>query len=368
MIRPAFAHRPRIYLLLAAGAALLLAGCGNDKPIVGPRVYKVPEAYPDPQAAVDAAQPGEVVVVQPGVYTHTEVRPVDPARHPGGLRAALFMKDGVSVVGLGSPGTAVLRDTTGADSTVGVVFDSLSSDASIQNLACEGFGTGILATRANGDIICCRVSDVGTGVEVSEAQEPLFIGNLIERAAAAGVRNRNSGAGFGANYVRDCPVGFLLEGTGNAVLDANVLCRNQVGARITAGALPVVTENAVRNNTGSGFLLEDGADPLVEQNDIYQNAVDVEVRGYDPPRAQPIVFGGNYWASLDTLAIESARIVDAEEDPARGARVDVNPVSPTSFFPLNTNLGALCNGSGPEGAAAIMDMLQRLATAKGWLR
>lgn len=53
---------------LALVLAAALAGCTGPGPEEGGRVLDVPGAYPTIQAAVDAAQPGDLVLVAPGSY------------------------------------------------------------------------------------------------------------------------------------------------------------------------------------------------------------------------------------------------------------------------------------------------------------
>lgn len=67
-------------LVVGIAVALLGAGCGSDdteggddgpSPTEG-RTLAVPADYPDIQAAVDAAEPGDLVLISPGVYTPDE--------------------------------------------------------------------------------------------------------------------------------------------------------------------------------------------------------------------------------------------------------------------------------------------------------
>src|SRR6476661_5843916 len=64
----------------AAGIAVLLVlalgGCGGGKSWTA---RDVPEEYPTIQAAVDAAQPGDLVRIGPGTYREQVV--VGPAKH-----------------------------------------------------------------------------------------------------------------------------------------------------------------------------------------------------------------------------------------------------------------------------------------------
>ena len=96
-------------------ALAVLPGCSDTATTSGPPTLVVPDQFPTIQAAIDAARPGEIVLVQPGVYSALERRDIDPDRYPGGLVATAFLKEGVGIVGNGDPGTVVLRDTASID-------------------------------------------------------------------------------------------------------------------------------------------------------------------------------------------------------------------------------------------------------------
>ncbi len=363
--RPAPVRALPLLLLTVLGGlgAAFTGGCGNDNPTGGTPALRVPQDYPYPQAAVDAAEPGEVVVVQPGVYPHVEVRDVDSTGHPGGVRAALFMRDDVRVLGLGDPGTAILMDTTAVDSTgirttVGIVFAGNSNTARAENVAVEGFGTGALIRERNGYLLNCRVSGCNVGVDVDVADQPLIVGSLIEDCAGPGIRTGDAGSGLGANAVRRCDVGIEAVRTGQPYLESNAVCRNRVGLRVAQGATPILRYNVALYNTRSGVLLESGAVPDLTQNDLYGNAVDLEVRAYDPPLEQPLPAEGNWWGDTDVEDIGTNRIRDANGDPSRGAVVDFVPVSPISFFPLYASLGNICGSA--SGSPEAMRLLRGL--------
>jgi hypothetical protein len=358
--RERFGH-PFILLLLAA-VIPLGGGCSNNDALVvpGPPSLRVPEDFPYPQAAVDSASSGMLVIVEPGVYTHTEVRDVDPEEFPGGIRAALFMKEGVSVTGTGDPGTAILRDTTAADSTVGIVFVSVGNATKAENLAVEAFGTGVLIRGQGGYVENCRMSGDPVGVRVLQAAEPLVIANLVEDAVDAGIRSDRDDGGYGANFVRDCGVGIDVLGPGSPYLEANVLCGDHIGFRGALAATPILRANVIRNNSGFGVLFTSGTLPDFTQNDLYGNGVDLGIQAYEPP-IDTLTAEGNYWASTDIPAIGLNRIRDAVDDPSAGAVVDYIPVSPISFFPLNVDLNALCGSASPGASEMVLDVLKDLS-------
>jgi hypothetical protein len=303
-----------------------------------------------------------LVIVQPGTYSHTEVRDVDPEEFPGGIRAALFMKDGVSVTGAGGPGTAVLRDTVAADSTVGIVFVAVGNGTKAENLAVESFGTGALIRTQGGYLENCRMSGDPVGVRVLRASEPLVIGNLVEDALDAGIRSDRDDGGYGANFIRNCGVGVEILGPGSPYLEANVICRNRIGFRGALAGTPTLRYNVFRNNSRTGVLLESETRPDFTRNDLYENGVDLEARAYAPP-GDTLLAEGNYWDSTDIAAIGRDRIRDALDDPEARAIVDYIPVSPSSFFPLSVDLNALCGSTGSDASEMILAALETVTAS-----
>ena len=347
-------------LLVAVLAALAAGGCGEDH-ATDIQAIRVPDDYPTPQEAVDAAEPGELVVIRPGVYFHTERRDVAPDAFPGGLRAALFLKDGVRVLGLGpEPGGAVLRDTTAADSSVGVVLASVGNDTFVENLAVEGFAVGVLLTGRDGVVQNLRVEGAGIGIRACRAGAPEVAGCRVTGASSVGIQSEQTAAAFfGANHVRDCVVGVEVSGTGSPDFEVNVLCRNDTGLRITRGATPFFLHNAIRDNRVFGVALSAGAIPRFAENDVYDNGVEVDVAEYDPPLSEPIILAENYWGTTDPDVI-AREIRDGLDDPARGAVVSFLPVSPVPRFDPRIDLGALCRAQDAWEVDSLLRDLRRV--------
>ena len=74
-------------------------------------VIHVPGDYLTIQEAVDAASPGDTVLVAPGIYLHSEVREV---AEMGRVAANVFLKSGVAVVGAG-PATRIEGNNEGLE-------------------------------------------------------------------------------------------------------------------------------------------------------------------------------------------------------------------------------------------------------------
>ena len=102
MQEPSLSLRPFSARLLILTALLALAGCSDDPPTgnVRPSLH-VPADFPTIQAAIDAAQYGDFIIVSAGTYADLHTRDVAPDRFPGGLPAAAPMQPGVLLPGDG---------------------------------------------------------------------------------------------------------------------------------------------------------------------------------------------------------------------------------------------------------------------------
>jgi hypothetical protein len=348
--------------LLLAGVITLsiLVGCADDEISTPIDAIVVPTDFPTPQAAVDSAQAGELVLVRPGTYFGSEVRALSTG---DSVRASLFMKEGVLVLGEGSTGQVVLRDTTGEPGVIGVVMDSVSYKTVVQNLVFDDYDTGALIVALDGELIGDRFNRGHVGVHVRLAGQPYLIGNLVEDADSVGMLNERCDGAYGANLIRGCEVGMVADGPGTPVYDSNVMCRNRVGFIARQSSTPLMRGNAMRSNSSLGARFESGAVPDFTENDLYWNGdADLSVGGYQPHLSTPIEAAGNYWGGeFSVQEIGLSRILDGTDDPDRGATVDYVPISPVFFFDPSVDLNAACAASSAAEVAAISRALAGLS-------
>ena len=344
-----------IGMLLLAGVTMLapFIGCADDETSTPLDAIVVPDDFPTPQAAVDAAPAGQLILVRPGTYLGSEVRVLSAGGDS--VRASLFMKEGVRVLGQGGTGLAVLRDTTGLDGSVGVVFDSLGSGTMLENLVFEDHDIGALVVGQSGQLISNRFAAARVGILVKLAGQPYLIGNLVEEADSVGILNEQSDGAYGANLVRGCEVGMAAESAGLPIYDSNILCRNRIGFLARRGATPLMRGNVMRSNSWLGALFQSGAVPDFKENDLYWNGgADLAVANYQPHLDTPLPAKGNYWGgeySVEEIGL--SRILDALDDASRGATVDCTPVSPIFFYDPSGALNAACAARSAAELAAI---------------
>ena len=134
-----------------------LTGCSDDDDPVGPasgRTLRVPAQFEKIQQAIDAAVPGDVVLVAPGTYTDT----VEAENLIGGtLLVCIDLKSGVEVRGdSDQTGDVILRGNP-----VNPVVNCLDVDAAtiLTGFTITGGRTGVSGGRAQVKIVNCVIEE-----------------------------------------------------------------------------------------------------------------------------------------------------------------------------------------------------------------
>lgn len=261
---------------------------------------RVPEDHKTIQAAIDAAQTGDTILVAAGRYSERiSLRPGvivrssgDDTKGKGGLkRAEATVIDGSGKIG-DKPGVVMAEGSTLDGFTitnVGVYdealwkkhFDSHGEELADDEGSVQAEGTipaisikFVIATVTNN--IVHHNGDVGIAVVGSKERKvtPLVMGN---------VSYRNLGGGIG---VADLAEPVIRENTCHENLRAGIGCRNsspiildnvcfqnvRAGIGCREGAKPVIRENRCYQNRRAGIGIRmEGTAPVVEDNDCYEN-------------------------------------------------------------------------------------------------
>lgn len=196
----------------------------------------VPDQYATIQAAMDAAQAGDVVLVAPGTYhdcTH-------PTEGPESTPACVIMKSGVTVRGQGLTGDVVI-DAQGAGR--GIFIENVS-DCAVENLTVTGafadiYGTGILIRQVDASVTISDVivdTNLDGGIVCINGAHPVLTGVIM----------RNNVAKQGG--------GLAIEENSSPTVR---------GCRITANEAP----------SGAGIFIRSGCAPLIEDCTIDGNTI-----------------------------------------------------------------------------------------------
>ncbi|MBI3875027.1 MAG: right-handed parallel beta-helix repeat-containing protein [Verrucomicrobia bacterium] len=261
---------------------------------------RMPGAFPTLQAAVDAAQPGDVVLVRAGTYrervrlkdrvtlrsagddtpgklglARAEATVIDGAGKaetaPGVAMAEGSVLDGFTVTGVGryddaewqrhfaTRGNEQAHEHIGAPGVAGV---------SIQGVNCEVRGNIVHHVGYTGIAI--------TGVD-GRANSPLVVSNVCFRNMGGGIGSmRGSTATLRGNTCFENFYAGIGHENASPLVELNRCFGNiRAGIGISEGACPTVRSNLCYENRRAGIGIRTGANtrPIVERNDCRANGM-----------------------------------------------------------------------------------------------
>jgi parallel beta-helix repeat protein len=242
--------------------------------------------YDTISSALQAASPGDVILVRPGTYTEQLVidRPVE-------------------IIGVGVLEEHQLAAVRTSDRSA-IVYQAAARAGRISNLAIEAGGeptctavdvtTGFLllaacqvtnrgpaeaCVRVRGDgrarIVANTITDgYGAGLVICERGDATVIDNSILRHAHSCLEIRdatrpmvsNNRIGHGSSG------GVLIRGGSRANLERNDIYENrEAGIAVTEGADPGIKGNRIHDGYGAGIWVGNGGHGTISENDIYAN-------------------------------------------------------------------------------------------------
>ena len=130
-------------LFVGAVGACVAAACSSDGADAGPTVRQVPEQYPTIQAAVDAAHPGDLVLIAPGEYRESVSVDTDRVVIRGTDRNTVVLDGGDSLsngIAVTADGVAVENLTTRRYQQNGVLFNGSAAASSAGSSPSVSYG------------------------------------------------------------------------------------------------------------------------------------------------------------------------------------------------------------------------------------
>ena len=238
-------------VLLLSPLLVIVFGVLSSVPVAAsPLIIRVPDDYQTVQGAVDAASPGDIVLVSAGTYyEHVRVNKT------------------VSLVGESRETTIIDGNRTG--DALYVTADNVKiSGFNIQNGGGLGvyLGRGIVLERSNGNTIYANtIASNVFGVWLEESSGNMITGNHI--------LNNGVGPGFLMHGA-----GIVLEFSNRNIISNNLISNNVVGGiSLSSSYDNIVNQNTVTKNVEGVFLVSSGRN-IVSDNVMTSNDGGIEIR------------------------------------------------------------------------------------------
>jgi hypothetical protein len=217
--------RPGFPPLLALFLGLVAA------PAVG-RDLLVPDEHPTIQEALDAAEPGDVVRVRPGVYPEI-----------------VSMRDSVAVVSA-ERWQALLIGEVHMHFLHRATFEGFTVMSNYGGIHCFG-GEGNVIQK---NLVTGGTDAVGPGITCFDGSA-LIHENIVFRRQGIGIYLERSSAVI----------------IGNTIVENGADDRPRAGIHCGPGATPLIERNIIAFGLGPAIFCEPGADPTVGCNDLFAN-------------------------------------------------------------------------------------------------
>ncbi len=318
-------------------------------------VLMVPQEYPTVQDAVDAAQDGDEIAVDPGTYVE---------------RIVVSGKD------------VVLRSTGGAADTllVGFGYGSVVTFVNDADCTLQGFGVVSGAYDDGGGVLC----DGGSDVRILDNE---FRGNYADQTGGA-ITAWSSAVEVRGNLFEDNTAGYdggavSVSGLVCTVFENNTFRRNlctyidgRGGALVATGAATHVEGNVFEENDGweGGALATTGDGSVILANEFRDNHTDyhgaaIWTSGHDVEIRRNVIrendafaaYGGGIYSTGDRLIVADNEIEDNFTE-----WFGVYSLGQESLIERNTISGHNGGGLRCHGSSVVRDCLIQGNSSSYW--
>ena len=258
------------YILIGIAAVVVIAAGLSALFVFGDSGVTVPDKYPTIQEAIDAANDGDVIVIQVGVYREN----ID------------FKGKNITLRSTDPDDPAIVGETIidGGGSGIVVSFRSGEGEGAVLSGLTITRGSGIVISGFSSPIVeKCIIEDntaeYGAGIYIVNSS-PTIRDNMIIG---------NSGSLGGGIFVEES----------SPLIERNTITENRAnmgsGIAIVYDSAPTVRENMITDNfaanIGGGLLVAVGSTPLIESNVITDNYAERNGGGLYIDESEPVLKG-----------------------------------------------------------------------------
>lgn len=234
-------------------------------------VIRVPEDYASVLAGVDAAVAGDSVLVGPGAWTDLETRIVVVFGAPLTIESAMFLKPGVTVIGVAGADQTILDSSGAHQASPATVEHAVAGvePARLVGLTITGGGEGIAAVGGSPlEVESCRI--VGNGLRGVLARETSL---LLKDCLIAENELEESflqGGVWGLDVNATC-TGCTFEGNAGPGLHLSIAQ--------WPGLTVVLRDCVFRDHSRRGAALNDVSSLEIERCTFFRNSTPVSTGG-----------------------------------------------------------------------------------------
>ena len=238
------------------------------------------DAYDNINKALTAANPGDRIIVRPGVYEE-----------------GLIIDKNIEIIGEGDLDSIIIKIKDKSVIT-SIAKQGLVSNISLQQVGGNWFCVDI--PHGSIEIRGCDITSQGSScVGIHHGGDPILKGNRIHGSTQGGVFVFDNGKGiledneiyensfsgieiknFGNpilhhNIIRKGRQGgVLVHNNGQGIFKNNDISNNIAGVEIRDGGNPTLRNNKIYDNVEMGIVVHDNGLGLIEDNDIFGNGYD----------------------------------------------------------------------------------------------
>jgi nitrous oxidase accessory protein NosD len=242
---------------------------------------RVKADYPTIQAAVDAAAPSDVILVENGVYSEQVTVGKSFIKITGGEKTVLdgkmvldtgFILDGVSGVRISS--FIIRRYRNNGINVTGTANENTIEKNQIWDI--ENYGVALYPGSANTLVSCCCISRSYGGI-LNQDSNLTVKGCKLSYNGQCGMLSYGNAEICGNIFFYNFQNGIETHGPGDRIA-RNQFCGNANGLYLDANSKSLAEENEFSENTETGIsAMADGA--VIKHNKIWSNEIGIYMGG-----------------------------------------------------------------------------------------